>query len=150
MGRRVLRLEIEAFCHATEDLRKVKEAMLNVVPEDLRQKVSESLNVSMLEGFYGNPIFVLRVAIEDSDVAERIFMGILSRLSREDLEKLSLTVNQRLDTSGRLHLRLDKQRALMGDLRIYDGDDVVKVKAKLSRGMISAVREDGVKALVRV
>jgi len=45
---------------------------------------------------------------------------------------LERTLKLRLDSSGHLYLRLDKQRAYLGEIRVYDGDDVIRVRVKLS------------------
>lgn len=132
MARIALNAEVSAFCHATEILDKVKAALLNIFPESARADLESSLSITMLEGHYGNPIFVLRLKIEKPELAEALLKHLLASLPAGDLAMLERTLKQRLDSSGNLYLRLDKQRAYLGDIRVYDGDDVVKVKVKLS------------------
>lgn len=132
MARIVLSTEISAFCHATEDLDKVKAALGNILPESARAELESSMSIAMLEGHYGNPIFVLRLKIEKPELAEALLKQLLASLPEGDLAMLDRTLEQRLDSSGNLYLRLDKQQAFLGDFRVYDGDDVIKVKVKLS------------------
>jgi RNA binding exosome subunit len=132
MSKVALNAEVSAFCHATEDLEKVKVALTNVLPEEIRAELEDSLSVSMLEGHYGNPIFVLKVKIEKPELAEALLKHLLAALPPGDLLALERTLRHRLDPSGHLYLRLDKQRAYLGEVRVYDGDDVIRVRVKLS------------------
>ncbi len=143
-----LHLESTALCHATENLDKVKTALLNAVAGGRRGPLEERLSVAMLEGYYGNPIYVLRLRVQDPQEASELFLGIVRRLDSEDLARLSSTLEQRLDSSGALHLRFDKQLAFQGRLRLYDGDDVIKVKVKLARHALEVLRGRGLEALV--
>jgi Predicted exosome subunit len=106
------------------------------------------MRVTMLEGHYGNPIFVLRLKIEKPELAEALLKQLLASLPEGDLAMLDRTLEQRLDSSGNLYLRLDKQRALLGDFRVYDGDDVIKVKVKLSPQARQVVLNKSLKELL--
>lgn len=132
MPKLVLNAEVSALCHATEDLEKVKAALLNVLPEEARPLLEKYLSVAMLEGHYGNPIFVLKLRIEQPELADALFKRVVKSLPESDLDFLEGTLKRRLDSSGHLHLRLSKPQAYMGKLRVYDGDDVIKLKVKLS------------------
>lgn len=147
MTRRVLHLEATAFCHATENLEKVKTALLNLFPSALRSGLEEGIRVSMLEGFYGNVIYVIKLAVNEPELASSIFMEILEKLPHEDLRRMEATLEQRLDSSGNLHVRFDKQQAFLGRIRVYDGDDVIKLRVRLPRSALNEVRERGLSAL---
>jgi len=132
MSKVALNAEVSTLCHATEDLDKVKVALMNVLPEEIRPELEGTLSVSMLEGHYGNPIFVLKVRIEKPELAEALLKRLLTSLPTGDLIVLERTLKLRLDPSGHLYLRLDKQRAYLSEIRVYDGDDVIRVRVKLS------------------
>ncbi len=132
MSRVALNAELSAFCHATEDLEKVKAALMNVIPEEMRSELEGAFSISMLEGHYGNPIFVLKVKMDKPEQAETLLKRLLASLPPSDLMMLERTLKLRLDSSGHLYLRLDKQRAYLGEIRVYDGDDVIRVRVKLS------------------
>jgi len=120
----VRRVTVETTQHATEDPGKVLEALLNVLPEELRNSVRPI--VQTVKGHYGNPITRLRVELKGEE-AEKVARHLFSALGEGDHRILQLTLDQRLDRTGNLYLRLDKQKALRGRLVLYDGDDVIRV-----------------------
>jgi len=74
---RVVRVEIAAHAHATEDVDKVVEAVMGLLPETLRGRV-EPLVVTV-EGHHGNPITRIVVRLEGVD-AEEFLRSLASRL----------------------------------------------------------------------
>lgn len=147
MSKPVLNLEATAFAHATENLEKVKTALLNVFPTKLRGELEGEVKVSMLHGFYGNVIYVIKITMDKPELASMVFGAILEKLPYEDVKRIEATLEQRLDSSGNLHIRLDKQHAFLGRIRVYDGDDVIKVRAKLSRHILNDVWSRGLSVL---
>jgi RNA binding exosome subunit len=112
-------LHARALGHATEDLDRVKTAMANVMGDvDLR--------VSRTEGHHGNPIVILEATIEDS----RAIDGFFARISDEDMEALIGSLEKRVDDGCNLFLKLDKQDAFAGTIRLGTGDDVISVRVK--------------------
>lgn len=122
-------LYIETYCHATESLRKVEKAIRNLIPEELRNKVKFSYQ--KLEGYYGNPIIVIRSTINDSEVAQKIVEHIVSLMDSSDKNYIKNTLELRLDNSGNLYLRIDKQQAFKGKVRVIEHDDVIKLRIGL-------------------
>jgi len=132
-------LYARAFAHATEDLEKVKTAMENALgPQELK--------ILKTEGVHGNPIVILEAEISDPQEVPRF----LSRLSREDLETILRTLDNRVDEGCNLFIKLDKQSAFGGLLRLDQGDDVISVrirvaafpaKREVAMGLISEVVE---------
>lgn len=120
----VRRILMEATCHATEDPERVTVALLNILPSDLRGTAKVSRQT--LKGHYGNPITMLKTGFEGDD-ADRVFLHILENLSEDDRRLIALTIDQRMDGSGNLYLRLDKQKAYLGKPSLYDGDDVIRI-----------------------
>ncbi len=122
---RVRNLELAVHAHATEDEGKVLEALLRLVPEDVRARAR--VEKSSLEGHHGNPIVRLRLILEGED-AEKTVRHIAGLLDETDKMILDTSFEQRYDErSGRLFLRFSKQDAYLGRLRLMDGDDVVRV-----------------------
>ncbi len=117
---------IETYCHATEDLRKVEKAVRNLFPEDLKKKIKFSYE--KLEGYYGNPIIVLRTQINDSERAQKIVKYLASLMDCLDKKHIKETLNLRVDDSGNLYLRIDKQQAYKGKARVIEHDDVIKFR----------------------
>ena len=113
-------LHARAFCHATEDLDKVKKAMENALGQT-------EIKVSKTEGVHGNPIAVLEASVVDSDgIAE--FFG---KLSEGDLSELLATLGERVDDGCNLFLRIDKQEAYKGLQRLATDGDVISIRLRV-------------------
>jgi RNA binding exosome subunit len=114
-------LHARAFVHATEDLDKVKTAMANVVgPLELTTLVTE--------GIHGNPLTVLEANVSGPDDVPRFF----SKLNREDLETILRTLDKRVDESCNLFVKIDKQSAFLGQVRLDRGNDVISMRIRVA------------------
>ncbi|WP_070807796.1 RNA-binding domain-containing protein [Pyrodictium occultum] len=149
MPTRVIRVEIAAHAHATEDVERVEQAVLNIVPEGLRGRVK--LETRTVEGHYNNPITRIVARIEGRD-AEEFVRGLARRLDEQSRRILAMMLENRYDQrQGKFYLRFSKQDAFLGELRLHDGDDVVHVVITL-RGSpspekaLKALEELGLKA----
>jgi RNA binding exosome subunit len=120
---------ISSISHSTEDLEKVKESMLKLLPTDIREKYSERFTLRVFRGFHGNEIRLLQVNINGKD-AVTLIENILCNLRRSSIDILVNTLNERIDHSGNLYLRLGKQEAFKGSMEIYEGDDTVRIVFK--------------------
>ena len=120
MKKRFASLHARAFSHATENLDKVKRAMENVLGET-------ELKVSRTEGTHGNPITVLEASIEDSDEISCLF----GRMSEDDLARLLTTMRNRIDNGCNLFIRIDKQEAYKGGVRLATNDDVISIRLRV-------------------
>ncbi|RLE83034.1 MAG: exosome protein [Thermoprotei archaeon] len=128
------KISIEAFCHATEDLRKVKQAVLNLIPSHLRSSVK--ISTENLRGYFGNPIVVVKAELSTPKQVDEVVKCISERLSDFDKELIKETLKLRLDSSGNLYLRLDKQKAYKGEVALAPfSDDIIKVKIQLPSGV---------------
>lgn len=128
-------LHARTFCHATEDLDRVKTALENAVGKS-------DVKISRTEGHHGNPIVILETAVEERDGIDEFF----ARLGRENVDEVLSSLSSRMDESCNLFIRLDKQAAFKGEI-IFGSDDVISVRIRVrsypSRRDIaaSAVRE---------
>ena len=129
---KVLRVTAKTYAHATEDPGRVARALLNVLPEDLRGKAR--IREQRFKGHYGNPIRLMEVLIDEPEEASLAWEWILSNLDDLDRRHLLATLEERVDDNGTLYIRLDKQEAFHGSLRILEGDDVVRVSVKFRGG----------------
>lgn len=139
-------VKFEAFSHATEDPGKVERAMLTFVPEDLQANVR--IKKSRVEGYYGNPVLIMKIVIRDKDVIRRVIEHITSRMDSLDKSFLESTFNLRVNKSKNLYMRFDKDDAYNGKLTLSDSGDVVKVTISFSSvrrkdDLISVCRELG-------
>lgn len=101
-------------------------AIKNTTPKDLWNELERSMEISSLEGHYGNPVTRI-VARLKGRWAESTARYILSLLDRGDFETLILTLDRRFDGKGRVFMRLSKQDAYLGKLRIAEGDDIIRI-----------------------
>lgn len=129
MPSKVIRVEIAAHAHATEDVDRVKQAILNIIPEALHSKVEFAIHT--LEGHYSNPITRIMVRLE-GEAAEEFVRGLAEKLDKESKKIIAMMLENRYDAKqGRFYLRFSKQDAFLGELRFYDGDDVIHVMINL-------------------
>ncbi len=131
---------LSTHCHATEDLEKVKKALMNSIPLELRSIAD--IHSEILHGYHGNPIVKLEVRFKGDD-ALNVIKYIISMLSDVDrrylLNSLDIRYNRK---DNKLFLRLDKQEAYLGNISLYEGDDSIKVSISFSMiRSIDAVKE---------
>lgn len=120
---------MSAIAHATEDATKVEKALRNILPDEVRKTIQVSRQYST--GHHGNPIVFLTVKIKEKENFENLAKLLAGTMS--DIEKLNLENNlsERIDAEGNLYLRLDKQEALTGKLRLRE-DDPIRVRLKVA------------------
>lgn len=131
---------IETLVHVTEDLEKVKEALLNIIPSPYRDRVRVLSEV--VYGYHDNPIIILRVMVKEAELLKAFLKELSERMYGEDKALLARTLGLRVAKSKDLYLRLDKQRLVHGELRLSDGDDVIKLRLTfmpLKGGRVSIV-----------
>ena len=129
-GIKITSLEISTIIHATEDDEKVKKAVFQLIPENLRNKVR--IKEYKYKGYHGNPITLLTIMFRGKS-AEEVLKYIGQKL--DDLSKriLETSLELRYDiTTCKLYLRFDKQEAYRGNIILYDGDDCIKVVVSLT------------------
>ncbi len=109
-------VDLRTFCYATEDEKRVEEALRTFLPEGDDEPFEIERTES--EGHYGDRILVLSARVESADDIRHV----LSRLADlEDFEGLIDELDQRVTENTELFLRLDKQAAFQGDVRLGDG-----------------------------
>ena len=132
-------LSISTIAHATEDPEKVKRAMLNLLPKDLRTSVTMSETVA--KGHHGNPIVLLNFDINDSESAKATFNYIMRSLPDVEKSQIRSQLHLYYDGKSALYLRIDKQSAYLGSLRLSLSDDVIKLRVNLVRDSKSSISE---------
>ncbi|RLM70840.1 hypothetical protein DVK05_04235 [Halorubrum sp. Atlit-8R] len=114
-------VDLRAFSYATEDVKRVEQALRSLLPEDVELDRVENV------GHHGDRIVVLSARVERADEMRHV----LDRLSElEDLDRVLDELGERVDDNCALFLRLDKQAAFRGDVRLGPGVTVrTKVEA---------------------
>ena len=120
MNRSFSSLHARAFSLATEDLDKVKTALLNAVGD-------REITVSKVEGHHGNPIQILEAVVE----SEVDIVGFFRRLNHADVEELGRTLDARVDDGCNLFVKIDKQAAFKGVVEMGSGDDIISIRIKV-------------------
>ncbi|MEM1509000.1 MAG: RNA-binding domain-containing protein [Thermofilaceae archaeon] len=123
-------LEIFTLCHATENSEKVKRSIMNLLPFSIKTLYESLIDVTLLEGHYGNPIFFLKLKIDNSVHATLIIKHLMKNLDPSDILNLETAIDLHQDSSGNLYLRFDKQQAYLGRVKLNKGDDVIKIKIR--------------------
>ena len=130
-------MHVSAFIHATEDPEKVLTACQHVFPPAYADAIAFTRRD--LVGHYGNPITLLQTRISDPPLLAAFIDGLASSLSDVDKNELSSEVNRHLDEKGALYLRLDKQEAFVGRMRLGRGDSIrVQIKLRARRNLEEA------------
>lgn len=120
-------IEISSIIHATEDLDKVMKAIRNTLPEEFADEEYEKSN---LLGYHRNPIITLKIFIRERVKEIAFLKNILGRLEADDRACLSLKFKDYMDSKGNFYLRLDKQEAFLGKIKL-GFVDIIHIKVKL-------------------
>ncbi|MDI9644220.1 MAG: RNA-binding domain-containing protein [Candidatus Verstraetearchaeota archaeon] len=124
----ISKVSISLICHATEDPKKVEWALLNSIPEGLRGVVK--INATLAKGHHGNEIRLISLD-EESPAAGEIVNHIMNLLPVGDRIRIRDELDRFYDSRSTVFLRLDKQKAFGGQLRLSEGDDIMRVKISL-------------------
>lgn len=124
-----LSLEISAIAHATEDPSKVENAILFVVPDDLRGKAKFTRRY--LEGHHGNEIITISTKLSDPERIRQIAIRLGQLLPSMDKRLLAQSLSKHVDGEGNLYLRFDKQQAIQGRLS-SEQVDPIRLKFKFA------------------
>lgn len=114
-------IEFKAHCHATESLEKVKEAVENLVGQELEMEVSDA------EGYYNNPIKILEGEISRNQEMRDFF----ERLPDEIKAELVKDLERRIDDRCNFFFRVDKSKAYEEELVLTDGGNSIRVRARV-------------------
>ncbi len=130
-------VDIRFFAHATEDLDKVVEAVHNVLPSDYVEDVE--FKRSKVEGHYGNPITFFEAKIKDKETIRALVENLSSHLGSLDKEELGREIHRYVE-KGNLYIRLDKQAALQGKIRLVTSDPI-RIRIRFRKSKIEDIIE---------
>ena len=114
-------IHLRVSAHATEDEDKVLAAVRNILPSESVDAVV--FNKSRLTGYHGNTIVLFSARIKDKKIAQAVFTKLCKSLNIIDKETLNSNIKNHLE-KGNLYIRLDKQAAYMGELKLGNADPV--------------------------
>ncbi len=114
-------VEIRVFSHATEDSAKVEASVKNALPEALALELK--FTKTSLLGHHGNPIVLLEAKLEDKALLPQILEKLSVGLNSLDKEQLCVDLKRHIERHN-LFLRLDKQSAYLGKLKLTSIDPI--------------------------
>jgi RNA binding exosome subunit len=125
-------LEIRVFSHATENVEKVLATLRQITADEVLAE--EELVHEELEGHHGNPITLIKTRVYKKAQVRKIIQNIVSRLDRTDRESLSSNIEDRIDDDGCLFIRVDKQAAYNGKIKLATADPIhIQIKLSMPR-----------------
>ena len=117
---RTLSAHISAIVHATEEVARVMEAMNNLCPKDKFEVTPER---TRFKGHHGNEIITLNLSV-GSHIAKSFLPYVLGLFHPSDRRKVLSELQTRIDETGRLHMRVDKQESLRRKFQFSDQDPI--------------------------
>jgi hypothetical protein len=119
-------VDLRAFCYATEDEKRVEQALRTFVPGPDSPDSDDwdgegtfvELDREVTEGFHGDRILVLSARLERADQI-RYALAALARA--DDFDRLLGELDDRVDDNTALYVGVDKQSAFRGAVRLGEG-----------------------------
>ncbi|WP_137287484.1 RNA-binding protein [Halorussus salinisoli] len=105
-------IDLRAFCYATEDDKRVEQALRTYLPDEFEIERATS------EGHHGDRILVLSARVENADEMRQVLSKVAELPDSADLLD---ELDQRVDENCSLFLRLDKQAAYRGEAELGEG-----------------------------
>ncbi len=130
---RVNSLEISTMLYPTEDPSRVLSLLKSLSESDVRE--------SKFTSHYGYSFKVLTVTVKKPKQASEELSKILSSMDDYDFSRLIEGLKSHLD--GRtLFIRIDKQEAYLGRIRLFENDPggYIRVKASLSTNELEEIK----------
>ncbi|KUO41441.1 MAG: hypothetical protein APZ16_06515 [Candidatus Hadarchaeum yellowstonense] len=116
---------VSLHVHATEDEQRALELLKGLLPSPVE------VRRSLLTGHHGNPITVLEARINQKKDLREFWQTIIARMDEAALAELRRTVEKKVDDSGFLYLRFDKQLAQEGKLVPTEVGESIHVRFKV-------------------
>ena len=114
------------IAHSTEDESKVRAALANLVPPQLRGSLPMTTSTAL--GHHGNPILLIQAVVDERKVARDIVDYMLKILPVGDRLQMRDRILTFYDGQSNVFIRLSKQMAFLGSARLSDEDDVIRVR----------------------
>ena len=112
-------IDLRTFCYATEDEKRVEEAIRAFLPEEFE------LDRMTNTGHHGDRIVVLSARVENADEMRHV----LDRLAElGEIDRVLEELDERVDDNCSFFLRLDKQAAFQDEIELGQG---ITLRAKV-------------------
>jgi RNA binding exosome subunit len=114
-------VDLRAFCYATEDEKRVEQALRRFVPGPVTPDSDGEfveLDREVTEGFHGDRILILSVRLERAD---QVRYALAALAEAEEFDRLLAELDDRVDDNTAFFVGLDKQAAFRGAVRLGEG-----------------------------
>lgn len=122
----IRKIEARAYTRATEISERVSTAIHGIFPENIRQNVSISEETA--EGQSGDSISIVTGLLDNKNECEISFDFMLKQMDKKDRRAIKRTLDLRLNNNCVFFLRIDKQGAFLGKIRLADNADVLRIR----------------------
>ena len=112
-------IDLRSFCYATEDEKRVRQALETVLPEEFELDRVENT------GHHGDRIIVLSARVDTADEM-RVVLDRLAEL--DEIDSIIDELDERVDDNCSFFLRLDKQQAFKNRVQLGPG---ITLRAKV-------------------
>jgi hypothetical protein len=133
------KIEARAYSRATEIADRVRSAIYNLFPEDVKSALKTT--TTQAEGHSGDRILVINSTLERKKMCDRVLTHIIDALTDAERQIIETSLDDRLDDQCTLFLRIDKQAAFLEQLRLTNEPDVILLRIHL-RDYPRCQRED--------
>jgi RNA binding exosome subunit len=127
----VNKIETRAYARATEISERVTAAIQSVFPEYLRQKLL--ISQSKAEGQAGDAIIIITATLEGQEDCEPVLRYIFEQMDSHSRRSMERSLDIRLDDNCIFFLRIDKQAAFLGNMKIADELDVISARFRFKQ-----------------
>jgi len=137
-------IDIRFFAHATEDLDKVIEAVQNVLPANYVDDIV--FRRDNLQGHYGNPILLFETRIKKKEIVKAVVENFSSHLRESNRKALHEEIDLYVQ-KGSLYIRLDKQAAFQGELKLCTTDAIrlrIRFKKAKTEDLVQTCQDLGI------
>ena len=122
----IRKIEARAYSRATEISERVATAIQGIFPENVRSNVS--ISVENVEGQYGDSISIVTGLLDNRNECEISFDFMLKHMEKKDRRAIKRTLDLRLNNNCVFFLRIDKQGAFLGKIRLADNTGVIRTR----------------------
>lgn len=107
-------VDLRTFCYATEDDKRVEDALRTFLPEEFEIQRAET------EGHHGDRILVMSARVEKADEIRSV-LSTLEALPDDEFEAVRDELDERVTENTEFFLTLSKQAAFEGEVRQGEG-----------------------------
>jgi RNA binding exosome subunit len=134
-------MKISTIIHATEDPEKVASAMRNLCLDGT--PMNSTMNRA--KGHHRNEIVTLGFTIRNAKNVESLLQNIWRGFSPLDRTEIYSSLASRIDSTGTLFLRIDKQDSFKGRIRLENSDPIkieisFRTKSPKSEDLVDDIR----------